>query len=216
MDALQERLTKILEAANWDSDEDETFFAEIDEIKQKAISEFTFDRLRSYYLENTSAYVPVKRRLTEAKDLRAVNSSASLVFSVSATEICLKNLILRPMVYGFVHQTYVAQLIADLAVSHMGWDRFKGLLEAILRDKLGIDLSKIRIGGTNKPLWSELNRLVKIRNDVIHKALLAADQETDIAIEIAEELCNTIFPRLLNNLSLEVDEQGTIIAQPHL
>ncbi len=161
MDPLQERLTKILEAANWDSDEDETFFAEIDELKQNAISEFTFDRLRSYYLENTSAYVPVKARLTEAKELMEVSPSASLVFSISAAEICLKNLILRPMIHGFVHQAYVAQLIANLAVSHMGWDRFKELLEAILRDKLGIDLSTATVRGANKRLWSELTRLVK-------------------------------------------------------
>jgi hypothetical protein len=213
MDALQERLARILEAANWDSDEDESFFAEIDEVRQNAIAEFAFDRLRSYYLNNTSLYIPVKRRLFEAKDLRDFNASASLVFSLSASEVCLKNLILRPMVYGFVHQAYIAKAIADLAVSHMGWDRFKELLEAILRENLGIDLAQAKIGRKNKLLWSEFNRLANIRNGIIHKTTTTSYQESGVSIEIAEEFCCGIFPTLLHNFSLAVNESGQIVEE---
>jgi hypothetical protein len=102
MDPLQSRLTDILRAADWDSDEDESFFDEIDRIREKAVSEFTFERLRSFYVDEPYIYLPVKHRIMEATELYSVNANASLVFSLSAAEICLKNLILRPMVYGFV------------------------------------------------------------------------------------------------------------------
>jgi hypothetical protein len=211
LDPLQERLTKILIGADWDSDEDETFFTEIENLKEETISEFTFEKLRSYYLHNPDIYSPVRRRLDEAISLERVNSAASLIFALSASEVCLKNLILRPMVYGFVHQTYIAQLIADLAVSHMGWDRFKDLLESILRDKLGIDLGNARISGSSRPFWEEFNRLVKIRNGILHRAENTTVREASIGLSIASELACSIFPKLLGNFSLQIDKSGTLI-----
>ncbi|HEV2098295.1 MAG TPA: hypothetical protein VGR45_05145 [Stellaceae bacterium] len=141
MDPLQSKFADILRAADWDSDEDESFFNEIDRIREDAVAAFTFDRLRSFYVGNPTLYLPVKRRISEAKDLLSLNFDASLVFSASAAEVCVKTLILRPVVYGFIHQAYVARVIADLAVSHTGWTRFSELLNNILRDKVGIDLA---------------------------------------------------------------------------
>jgi hypothetical protein len=69
MDPLQLRLTNILMAADWDSDEDESFFHEIDRIREEAVSEFTFERLRSFYVADPHIYLPIKYRLTEAKAL---------------------------------------------------------------------------------------------------------------------------------------------------
>jgi hypothetical protein len=211
MDPLQEKLTKILIAADWDSDEDETFFAEIENIREETITEFTFEKLRSYYLDHPDIYIPVGRRLDAAKHLETINAAASLIFSLSASEVCLKNLILRPMVYGFVHQTYIAQVIADLAVSHMGWDRFRDLLESILRDKLGIDLGKAHISGTSQSLWEEFNRLVKIRNGILHRAEDTTAQEEITGLGIANELACNIFPSLLENFALKIDESRVLI-----
>jgi hypothetical protein len=115
------------------------------------------------------------------------------------------------MVYGFVHQTYVADVIANLAISHSGWDRFSGLLSSILRDKLGIDLNVIQITDTTKPLWSEFNRLSAIRNHILHRGENTDDSSANSAIAVAEEFSGTILQKLLANFSLSLDSYGNII-----
>jgi hypothetical protein len=210
MDPLQSKFANILRAADWDSDEDESFFNEIDRIRDDAVSAFTFERLRSFYIEEPALYLPIKRRISEAKSLLPLNSDASLVFSLSAAELCLKSLILRPMVYGFVHQTYVAHVIADLAVSHTGWSRFSELLNSILRDKLRIDLTTIRIPETNTPLWSEFNRLSKIRNGILHRGEKSDELSANSALSVAEVFSGVVFQKLLANFSLSIGDDGNI------
>jgi hypothetical protein len=108
------------------------------------------------------------------------------------------------------HQTYVARVIADLAISHTGWDRFADLLSNILRDKLGIDLKVIQIQKYRKSLWTEFNRLNKIRNGILHRGQSADQKEANIAISVAEEFGANIFPKLLSNFSLSLDSNGNI------
>jgi hypothetical protein len=138
------------------------------------------------------------------------DSSASLVFTITAAEVCIKNLILRPMVYGLVHQSYAAKFISDLTVSQTGWDRFSKLLAEILRAKVGVDLAKIVIEGTSKPLWEELSGLVKVRNGVVHRAEEATRQQAAMGIRIADELINVFFPKLLASIELQIDEKGSV------
>jgi hypothetical protein len=200
----------ILEAANWDSDYDESFFSEIDAIRENAVKEFTFERMRSYYIGHPDICKPVLRRLDESKTLLSTNNAASLIFSLSASEVCLKALIMRPMVYGFVHQVYIADIVAGLVVSHMGWDRFKKLLDHILKVKLGIDLEVMNYRGRKINMWSQFNDLVKIRNDVLHKIHDSDRLQAELSLELADQLCNFLFPELLSNFSLRMDEYGTI------
>jgi hypothetical protein len=211
MDLLQSRLTDISRAADWDSDEDESFFNELDRICEDAVSEFTFERLRSFYISEPHIYLPVRRRITEANELCGTNVNASLVFSLSAAELCLKTLILRPMVHGFVHQSYVAHVIADLAVSHTGWNRFSELLSNILRDKLRIDLDVIKISNTNKLLWNEFHRLSTIRNRILHRGEVTDLGTARNAIAVANEFSENIFRNLLSNFSLSLDTGGNIV-----
>lgn len=103
MDPLLEKLMGITEAANWDSDHDESFFTAIDEIREEAIAEFAIGRLQSYYRDHQDIRIPPLRSLEKAKSLLQHDPSASLVFAIAASEVCIKNLILRPIVYGLVH-----------------------------------------------------------------------------------------------------------------
>lgn len=210
MDPILEELIEITEAANWDSDHDETFFNAIDEIRDEAISAFAFERLQSYYRDQEGIRVPPLRALEKAKLLLQHDPSASLVLAITSAEVCIKNLILRPMVYGLVHQPYAAKLIADLALSQTGWDRFSGLLKEILREKVGVDLNEVKIQGTATPLWVEFKCLVKARNGVVHRAEEVTSQQANAGIRIANELINIVFPRLLASIGLQVDENGSV------
>jgi hypothetical protein len=84
------------------------------EIKNRGVEEYLGDLLKSYYFSNTQiAQIPL-RRIREAESLLGTNASASLALGYSAIEIGFKNLILRPMVTGFIHETSVASLIAEI------------------------------------------------------------------------------------------------------
>lgn len=206
MDPIQEKLTDIALAADWDSDHDESFDAAIGDIQDEAISEFTYERLQSYYLQNSDLRERPAERMESAHRLLEHDASAALVFAISAAEICIKNLILRPLVYGFVHQPYAANLVADLAVSQTGWDRSKKLLAEILREKVRIDLdaASISLAGTTKPLWNEFNASVKLRNKVLHQGQDATRQEAEGAVAISCYLIDDLFPKLLKEIGLTI------------
>lgn len=84
-------------------------------------------------------------------------------------------------------------------------------MEKILREKLRVDLTKVQIGGSQKPLWAEFNRLINIRNGILHKAEDTTPAEAELAINIADELAINILPRLLENFSLRIDDGGRLM-----
>src|SRR5262249_9445644 len=112
------------------------------EHKKEAISEFTTERLQSYFLDNPEVAKPSTSALSEARALKEAGfNSAAFLFAQIATETGIKFVLLKPIVSGLVHDTPTAALVSDLALGHIGLDRFRGLLFEVLRRIGGIDLS---------------------------------------------------------------------------
>lgn len=66
----------------------------------QAISEFTADRLRSFYLANPMVMRPAVDALQEAKRLKANgHHPAAVVFCATTIELFLKATLLQPIVY---------------------------------------------------------------------------------------------------------------------
>lgn len=213
MDPLQAKLTEILAAADWDSDHDESFFAAIDDIREQAKAEFAYDRLQSYYLAHRDICKPAASALERARSLLSISPPASLVFAITSAEVCIKNIILRPMTYGFVHQDYAAKFISDLATLHSGWDRFKDLLREVLREKVGVDLYAVTIEGSSVLLWPEFTRLVVARNGVVHRGEDTDQASASSALQISAQLLYAIVPKLLSNIGLNLDGAGLVERQ---
>lgn len=69
------------------------------EHKDQAITEFTKDRLQSYYLKNPNVMRPAVDAIQHGKKLQKDGyNSAALIFFVSAVEILLKATLLKPIV----------------------------------------------------------------------------------------------------------------------
>ena len=83
MDPLQAKLTEILHGADWDSDEDETFFSEIEEIRRDAISEFTYSAVQSFYLTYPDVLLPALSALNRARSLSANDATSAIVFAIT-------------------------------------------------------------------------------------------------------------------------------------
>jgi hypothetical protein len=183
------------------------YMAELyEEHKKEAIEEFTFERLQSYYINNKLMAQPAFLALSEARSLIESNKSAALIFSAIAMEVGLKTTLLKPIVHGLVHTESVAALITDLTISHSGMDRYRKLLFQVLRDHGGIDLSNFKRTESNKTLWEEINTVQKKRNLIMHRAIKAEVEDADLALAVASEILESIFPEIIAKMGLHLHD----------
>jgi hypothetical protein len=177
-----------------------------DEHRKEAIEEFTSERLSSYYSENKLLARPSFETLTEARLLNQSNPTAGLIFAAIAMEVGLKAMLLKPIVYGLVHAESVASLITDLTVSHTGMARYRTLLLHVLQAHGGVDLNTYKRSGGSKTLWEEINEIQKIRNEIMHRAEKASKINADLALGVASEIIENIFPSVISKMGFHLHD----------
>jgi len=183
----------------------------LSQLYEEHVEEFTSDRLTAYYVENMDLAKPVFGILSQAKSIAATNQTAGYILSAIAIEVSLKSLLLKPMVYGLVHSESTASFIADLTINHAGLDRYRKLLYQILSEHGGIELDSIKRDGSDKKMIDEIMiTIIPKRNRIMHRAETAAEEETTLAISVAAEILEKIFPTLINKLSLHIHEDYQI------
>jgi hypothetical protein len=189
---------------------DEWYSELVDEISGQAVDEFTFERLRSYYVGNRTLAVNAISIFHEARKLLEVSPTSALVLFITSIEVGLKVALLKPVIYGLVHNESVADLISDLVVKQNGFDRFKPLLARVLKEYGSIDSSSSKIEGHSKTIWEELALLQKERNAVVHRAELADGTAAKLAQEVAFMIFDVFLRSILNGLRLELTQGGEI------
>jgi hypothetical protein len=173
------------------------------EHSNEAIKEFTVERLQSYYLKDPLLASASSHSLRESRALLPEHPSAALVFGTTAIEVGLKVVLLKPIVYGLVHDASTAGLITDLAVSH-GADKYRNLLFHILSEFGGVDLWKFSRTSSKKPLWEEIRMIQERRNAVLHRAETASNKEAEQSVAIAAVVLEDLFPAVVINLGLHL------------
>jgi hypothetical protein len=179
---------------------------------ERAIEAFTSERLQSFYLKESELAVPALNSLSHAKELLNPFHKAALLFAVTAIELTVKNVLLKPIISGLVHTEDLADFIADLTTTHAGMDRFRKLLTGILTEYGGVELTSFKRKSSTKTLWEEISVVQRARNSVVHKGDDADVATAVLSISVAETLLTEIFPRVLKNLGLHVHEPITICA----
>jgi hypothetical protein len=181
-----------------------------EEITQQAIDEFTSARLRSYYLAHPDLAVGAIGLFREAKTLLSLSPSAALVLFVTSIEVGLKVALLKPVVYGLVHNESVADLVSNLAVKHNGLDRFTALLARLLREYGQIDFETFTIQGHTKTLWEEFTVLQNARNGVLHRAELATPDVAALAQDVAVMILGNYLDSVLQGLGMRLVDGGRV------
>jgi len=177
-----------------------------EEHKKEAIEEFTYECLQSYYINNKLMAQPAFLALSEARSLIESNKSAALIFAAIAMEVGLKATLLKPIVYGLVHTESAAALITDLTISRTGMDRYRKLLFQVLKEHGGIDLSNFKRTDSNKTLWEEINKVRENRNIIMHRAGKAEVEDADLALAVASEILESIFPAIIAKMGLHLHD----------
>ena len=180
--------------------------------KQQAIEEFTADRLRSYYVKNPGVMRSAVDAVQEAKALLAVGRhSPALVFSASAIELLLKATLLRPVVYGLVHNDALAEIIVQRVIGRQtDIERYEGLLAGLFHTLAKIDLRAICRDGVTLPLLQEAKQFQSLRDKILHQGTHCSPQDAETAFSVAVAVYDKIVAPMLFALGLKVEEKGVI------
>jgi hypothetical protein len=187
---------------------------------EQAVKEFTSERLQSYYLADPKLAVSAFESLDYARSLMPLFPRAALVFAATATELAVKTVLLKPIIFGLVHTEELASFIAEMTTKQMGIDRFQGLLAEILSQFGGVELKTLTRENSSTTLWQEIKEVQETRNAVVHRGETANEAKTKLAISVSETLLNEIFPNVLRNLELHLDDsmsicRGSVPSPPH-
>ena len=199
------------EDARWDELWDQMSKALYPEHKEQAIDEFTTERLQSFYLKNPDILVPGLRMYSEARELQENFPSASFVFATSAIELFLKASLLKPVVYGLVHNESLAEIIVETALSHSGFERYKKLLSGLFSELLEIDIETVKSVGSNNSLLKETSQVQEKRNKIIHQGMMVSNKDAKFAIDVAYGILFQIINPMLLRIGLWMDKKGTVL-----
>ncbi|MFC3625322.1 hypothetical protein ACFOKJ_04065 [Vogesella amnigena] len=191
---------------------EEKWLSEMQEsISAEAIDGFTSGRLSSYYRKHPSLAENVFEIYREAKSVAEKSPTAALLLFTAAIEVALKSAVLKPVIYGLVHNESVADLVSDLVVKNNGLDRFKEVLSAIMSKYGMVDFENYKISGHTKNIWEEITAVQKARNSVAHRAEPATPETAVLAQEIATAIIVDFLQGVLNTLGLELERSGKIV-----
>jgi hypothetical protein len=185
------------------------------EYYKEAVREFTAERLRSYFTAHPSLARPAAESLRYAQLLRPSFPCAALVFGASASELAVKTVLLRPIIFGLVHTEALASFITDLTTQHTGMERFQALIAEILARFGGLDVKTFKRAGSTTTLLQEIDEVQKARNSVVHRGVMVGDSYADLAISVASALLSDIFPQVLAKLGLRLDGSMTVCGPAH-
>jgi len=173
------------------------------EHKEQAIDEFIEERMCSYYLENPNIVQAPMDSYHHANELLQVSHRCALVMYVTSIELFLKSVLLRPILYGMIHNANIANMIVDSSIGQSGFSRYNKLLSQLCYHAANIELSKIH-GMDKKPILVEAEEVQKIRNQVVHQGYTGSVKEMGKAKNIASLILLEVVEPVLNNMDLVI------------
>jgi hypothetical protein len=189
---------------------DEWYSELYENISTEAITSFTSGRLRSYYIENPSLAKGVVATYKEARSLVTTSPNAALILFTTTIEVALKTTVLKPVIYGLVHNASIADLVSDLVVKNNGLDRFKDVLSKIMAQYSDVDFDNYKVDGHAKTVWEQILVIQKARNGILHRAEPVTEEMVKLSDEIATTIIIDFLQGILAALNLQLQKDGSI------
>lgn len=137
-----------------------------EEIATEAVRNFASTRVRAYFETNAELLAPTLRALAHAQTLHVVHDSASLLFSAIAVETGLREGLLRPVLYGSIHEEWLAKRLYSDMLERTPIDRVLKLLRPLLSELISQTAETDRIDA--EKFLQRATELQKVRNGVAH------------------------------------------------
>lgn len=177
--------------------------------KEQAIAEFTEELLQSFYLKNPRIVLLGYGKYQEANEMIATHPSASYVFSVCAVELFLKTSLLKPVVYGLVHNESLAEIVMESALGQGSLERYKRLMSKLLKEFADIEISAFTRNGATIPLFDEVSKIQGVRNGILHRGESVGVSDAKYAHEVASAVFEVV-QRVLSSIGLKLNERHEI------
>lgn len=176
------------------------------EHKEQAIQEFIEERMQSYFLKNPLIIQTPLDCYHHAKMVTEVSPQCALVMYTTAIELFLKSVLLKPVLYGMIHNENIANTIVDATTGQSGFTRYNKLLNTLCLHAAEFDLKDIK-GTEGKPIIQEAEEMQSIRNRVVHQGYSATLEEAEKAKSIAEIIVKEVINPVLSYLDLKFDRR---------
>lgn len=182
------------------------------EHKEIAISQFIEERVQSYFILNPNIIEAPMECSNHANELLSISSRCSLVMYATSIELYLKSVLLKPVLFGMVHDENIAELIVNATINQSGFQRYNKLLSALCLHAAEIELSSIK-GMNNDSIIKEAEKIQSTRNRVIHRGENVTLTELGNAKATAYLMLTDVVEPVLNNLDLAIvsSEEGSQI-----
>ncbi len=183
-----------------------------DEHKDRAISEFVDKRLKSYYSKNTDIAINVIGYIKKSKALLDTEPTSSLMYSSIATEVILKSLLLKPVVFGLVHTESLAELVSNMLIKQTGIDRFKKLVFEILETHIEFEdgFENYIRDGSQLNLWVERKAIQDLRNKIMHQAIFCNKTEAKLSYSVTVTFFY-LTKLLIENVGFKIESDGKLL-----
>ena len=206
------RIADVFVPWNWDEDlnrYDDTEWPGSDDsarIVAKGKSNEARNRVRQYLAMNGAAvWTRVERALADAEATRDLYPASSIVAAITATELAIRFLLLRPLIAGLVFNTKLAmRLVREGYTARTERDR--RLLPDACR-AWGLDLEGLTLPN-GEALWDALRLLTEVRNNYVHRAEPVLPEQAAGALDCAEGLIDQAVRPLASRLALDWPPAG--------
>ena len=173
------------------------------EHREQAIDEFVSEKMQSFYLNNPYLLTVPQECYNHAVTLIEVSPRSALIMFATSIELFLKSALLKPVLYGMIHNENLAGAIVDATTNQSGFGRYNKLLTSLCYNAANIDLKKV-VSSNNKPILGEAEEIQNIRNRVIHQGYIATTKEAESARLLGFEIIHKVVLPVLASLNLKI------------
>jgi hypothetical protein len=153
----------------------------------------------------------VKQCLDDAERLRKAGFNGSaLISGVTAIELIIRFLLLRPLVSGaFLSEEWESILAERIGEGPAGGDR--QLIRTVLK-QWGVDITAVKLPN-GQPLWQSLvsknTGVLAKRNRAVHEGARAGESDVEMALECARVMMAEVVHRIARRFGFTLEQTGT-------
>ncbi|MGF1841647.1 hypothetical protein L4C39_00360 [Vibrio clamense] len=176
---------------------------------------YTKDRIREYYDESPHCGENLGHLVYGTLDVRGVNDMATVVLAVSAIEVLIKEVILRPVISCLVSDKMISKFMCDAVIKQSGLDRFNRFVFWVFDSLFAVtdNVCDFKREGAKLTIWQERSYIQKVRNEIVHKGKVCTKSDAELAMGLLNEfeyLYRDVLFCLGLTISLDDDNLYTI------
>ncbi|MHC5053961.1 MAG: hypothetical protein ACYTKD_04510 [Planctomycetota bacterium] len=196
----------------WDSHyEDVMADLAYEDQRDRNIEEFKRESLQSYYRDNSEVAKGAFDSLTEARQLLdAGHFTASYLFAAIAIEAAFREALVKPVVYGLIHNEELAEEIVEQGFKLAPMARLKSLVHGVVSEYGGVDMKAYKRPDAPSTLSKEIESIRKLRNTTAHRGDPVDEEKASHAVAVAQHVLEVLLPTVLEVFCIGFDEGGAV------